>query len=135
MTAPAGRRPPDRHVVVGVSHASDDPTRHRVFEIRASFRERDGGWVARIGEQNANEQIQSWDTAAPGSSPGGAFPTAAACLGAAVAHLVAAVDREAGAVTGQGGPFGQFTAGALPRPASPATSRPTPRWWPRRRRG
>ena len=55
-----------------------------------------GGWVARVGKENSNEQLGPWG---PRTGEGGrprAFPTAAACLGDAVAALVAMVDREAG---------------------------------------
>jgi hypothetical protein len=88
------RRPTDRHVLIGVSHPSDDPARHRVFEIRASYDAARGGWVARVGEQNLNEQRGDWqlvetDDDAP------VFPTAAACLGHAVSVIVAAADQEA----------------------------------------
>jgi hypothetical protein len=88
------RRPTDRHVLLGVSHPSDDPARHRVFEIRASHDAAKGGWVARAGEQNLNEQRGDWQfVEADGDSP--VFPTAAACLGHAVSVIVAAVDQEA----------------------------------------
>ena len=85
----------DRHVRLGVSHPSGDPARHRVFEIRAAYDGAAGGWVARVGEENANEQLQGWG---PGPSDGGrsrVFATPAACLGDAVAAVVALVDREA----------------------------------------
>ncbi|MGH2614763.1 MAG: hypothetical protein ACRDJC_05960, partial [Thermomicrobiales bacterium] len=86
---------PDRHILLGVSHPSDDPALHRVFEVRASFDTETRGWFARVGEQNLNEQREAWgphltDEGAPAS-----FPTAAACLGDAVATIVAMVDREA----------------------------------------
>ena len=93
--APPRRPPPDRYVRLGVSHPSDDPARHRVFEVRASYDEAVGGWVARVGEQNLNDQLRGWG---PGLTDGGrarVFPTAAACLGDAVAAIVALVDREA----------------------------------------
>ena len=83
----------DRHVRLGVSHPSGDPARHRVFEIRASYDGAVGGWMARVGEENANEQLQGWGPSAEGSAR--AFPTPAACLGDAVAAVVAEVDREA----------------------------------------
>ena len=85
----------DRHIRVGVSHPSDDPARHRVFEVRAAYDEAARGWVARVGEQNPNEQVDGWG---PRPDDGGrtrAFPTAAACLGDAVAAIVAMVDRDA----------------------------------------
>ena len=49
-----------RHIVLGVSHASDDPARHRNFEVRAVFDTRALGWVARVAEQNRNEQLGIW---------------------------------------------------------------------------
>lgn len=85
----------ERSIRVGVSHPSGDPARHRVFEIRASYNEAAGGWVARIGEENANEQLDRWGPALNLSGRTQAFPTPATCLGDAVAVLVAAVDREA----------------------------------------
>ena len=87
-----GRR--DRHLRVGVSHPSDDPARHRVFEVRASFDGAARGWIARIGEQNPNEQLQGWDRWLTDDARPQAFPTPAACLGDAVARVVAMVDRE-----------------------------------------
>jgi hypothetical protein len=81
--------------LLGVSHPSDDPSRHRVFEVRATFDAAAGGWVARVGEQDRNEQCGVWG---PNLAPGGevgVFATAAACLGDAVATIVALVDRDA----------------------------------------
>ena len=93
--ADRGQRPA-RHILLGVSHASDDPTRHRLFEIRAVFDQTASGWVAQVAEQNRNEQAGSWmpDLMANGLRSHG-FPTAAACLGDAVQTLVTLVDREA----------------------------------------
>ena len=85
----------DRSIRIGVSHPSGDPVLHRVFEVRASYDETVGGWMARVGEENANEQVDGWGV---GLNPVGrarAFPTPATCLGDAVAALVATVDREA----------------------------------------
>ena len=48
-----------RHIVLGVSHSSDDPARHRNFEVRAVFDAMTRGWVARVAEQNRNEQRRS----------------------------------------------------------------------------
>src|SRR3954463_10652043 len=45
-------RPADRHVLLGVSHASNDPALHRSFEIRAAYDPNTPGWVAYYGEQN-----------------------------------------------------------------------------------
>ena len=92
--ADAGERK-DRHIRLGVSHPSDDPARHRVFEVRAAYDEAAGGWVARVGEQNPNEQLDGWGPKPDGGGRARAFPTAAACLGDAVAAVVAMVDREA----------------------------------------
>jgi hypothetical protein len=85
---------PDRHIRLGVSHPSNDPSRHRVFEIRAVFDRRSGGWIAQVGEQNLNEQRGEWAPLIP-DEHWDAFPSPATCLGHAVATIVAAVDREA----------------------------------------
>ena len=85
----------ERSIRVGVSHPSGDPARHRVFEIRASYDEGAGGWVARVGEENANEQLDRWKAALNVGERTQAFPTPATCLGDAVAVLVATVDQEA----------------------------------------
>ncbi len=84
----------ERSIRVGVSHPSGDPARHRVFEIRTSYDEAAGGWVARVGEENANEQLDRWGAALHLGDRTQAFSTPATCLGEAVAALVAAVDRE-----------------------------------------
>jgi len=90
-----GERQP-RHILLGISHASDDPARHRLFEIRATYDQAATGWVAQVAEQNRNEQ--------PGDGTpelltdeiqSHVFPTAAACLGDAVTILITLVDREA----------------------------------------
>ena len=52
------RRP--RHILLGVSHASNDPARHRDFEIRATYDQAANGWVAQVAEQNRNEQPGAW---------------------------------------------------------------------------
>lgn len=91
---PNAWRPPDRHILVGVSHASGDPAHHRNFEIRASYDVVSGGWNARVGEQNLNEQRGDWDPPVTADGPPQIFPTAAACLGDAVARLIAMVDQE-----------------------------------------
>jgi hypothetical protein len=88
-------RPPDRHIQVGVSHPSNDPSRHRVFEVRAVFDAEADGWVAQVGEQNRNEQRGDWGSLLPEAQGARVFPTAAACLGDAVAAIIAAVDGEA----------------------------------------
>lgn len=84
-----------RHILLGISHPSDDPARHRTFEVRAAFDEARGGWVASAGEQNLNEQRGAWRAMLPEAGAARVFPAAAACLGDAVATIIAAVDREA----------------------------------------
>jgi hypothetical protein len=49
-----------RHILLGVSHVSDDPTQHRLFEIRAVYDQEADGWVAQVAEQNRNEQPGAW---------------------------------------------------------------------------
>ncbi len=90
-TSPAGRR--DRHLRVGVSQPSGDPARHRSFEVRASYRE-GVGWVAHVAEENLNDQPLADAVSLRGSDRAEAFPTAAACLGDAVAMLVRMVDGD-----------------------------------------
>ena len=85
----------DRHLRVGVGHPSGDPARHRVFDVRAAYDEAAGGWVARVGEENANEQLDGWEAGPSGGERERVFPTPAACLGAAVTSIVAMVEREA----------------------------------------
>jgi hypothetical protein len=84
-----------RHIVVGVSDPSDDPTRHRVFEVRAVCDAAAGGWIASVEEQNANAQPDHWPAWPPDNGRDRSFPTAAACLGYAVEVIVATVAREA----------------------------------------
>jgi hypothetical protein len=86
-------RPADRHILLGVSHASNDPALHRSFEIRATYDASTHGWVAYVGEQNLNEQRGDWEPLASEERPW-SFPTAAACLGHAVAVLVATFDQD-----------------------------------------
>lgn len=90
---PRAWRPLDRHIRLGVSHASGDPARHRVFEIRATYDQGAHGWVAYVGEQNLNEQPGDWTPLAGEERPS-CFPTAAACLGHAVATVVTAFDQD-----------------------------------------
>ena len=67
------RRP--RHILLGVSHASNDPAQHRLFEIRATYDQAANGWVAQVAEQNRNEQPGAWvaevlmEGSGPTSSP------------------------------------------------------------------
>ena len=84
-----------RHILLGVSHSSGDPVRHRNFEVRAVFDAMAGGWIARIAEQNRNEQRGVWAANLTDPERMPTFPTAAVCLGNAVTMLVAMVDREA----------------------------------------
>ena len=95
MLRPRVWRPPDRHILLGISHASNDPSRHRTFEIHAAYGEETGDWSARVGEQNLNEQRGAWGPDLADAQCAQRFPTAAACLGDAVERLVAMVDQEA----------------------------------------
>ena len=95
MVRPAQWHRPDRHISLAVSHPSDDPSRHRVFEVRAAFDLVAGGWVAHAGEQDRNEQRGAWEPLSGANHQSRAYPTAAACLGDAVAAIVAMVDRDA----------------------------------------
>jgi hypothetical protein len=88
-------RTPDRHILLGVSHPTDDPALHRVFEVRASYDEETGDWRARVAEQNLNEQREDWGPKLASDAARPRFSTAASCLGDAVATLVAIVDEEA----------------------------------------
>jgi hypothetical protein len=78
----------DRHILIGISQPTNDPAQHRAFALRARHDAVAGGWVAEFGEQNRNDQIERWEPAAASL----VFPTAAACLGAAVTRLIEAVD-------------------------------------------
>jgi hypothetical protein len=89
-----GNGPRDRHLRVGVSHPSGDPARHRTFEVRAALRE-DSGWVAHLTEDDPNDQPLADAVSLHGADRPEAFPTAAACLGDAVAMLVRMVDGDA----------------------------------------
>jgi hypothetical protein len=95
VVRPAQWHRPDRHISLAVSHPSDDPSRHRVFEIRAAFDPAAGGWVAHIGEQDRNEQRGAWEPLFGTARQVRALPTAAACLGDAVAAIVAMVEQDA----------------------------------------
>ena len=91
---PEAWRPPDRHILVGISHPSDDPARHRSFEIRATYDAETGTWSARVGEQNLNEQRGDWEPELVDADGAPRFPTAAACLGDAVTRLMTIVDQD-----------------------------------------
>jgi hypothetical protein len=84
----------ERNIIVGVSHPTNNPARHRVFEVRATFDAARHGWVARVGEQNLNEQRGAWEPDLMGEELGQGFPTAAACLGDAVTRLIATIDED-----------------------------------------
>jgi hypothetical protein len=84
----------DRHILVGVSHASDDPSRHRNFVVLATFDMVLGGWVARVAEQNTNDQRDAWGPHPIAPGEGRAFPSAATCLGDAVAAIIATADQD-----------------------------------------
>jgi hypothetical protein len=77
-----------RHILVGVSHPSEDPTKHRVFEVRAVYDIAAGGWIAGVDEQNQNAQASPWLAWQTGDGQEQPFPTAAACLGHAVELIV-----------------------------------------------
>jgi hypothetical protein len=95
MLRPDVWRLPDRHILVGISHPSDDPARHRIFEIRATYDAETGAWSARVGEQNLNEQRGDWEPELVDADGAPRFPTAAACLGDAVTRLMSIVDQDA----------------------------------------
>jgi hypothetical protein len=84
---------PDRHVSVAISHASNDPGRHRTFKIRASFDAERDGWQAYVSPHHHNEQYGDWSLLL--GVNGRVFPTAAACLGHAASVLIATFDDEA----------------------------------------
>ena len=85
-------RYPDRHVSVAISHASNDPSRHRAFKIRASFNAERDGWQAFVSPHHHNEQYGEWSLLL--GVNGRHFPTPAACLGYAASVLIAAFDGE-----------------------------------------
>jgi hypothetical protein len=47
----------DRYIFVGVSHPSDDPSPHRVFDVRATFDAAHGGWVAMMGNRISTSNV------------------------------------------------------------------------------
>lgn len=94
-SANGGRGVVDRHIRVGISQPTNDPSQHRAFALRARYDVAAGGWVAEFGEQNRNDQVDRWEPEAGVATASLVFPTAAACLGAAVTRLIEAVDREA----------------------------------------
>jgi hypothetical protein len=95
VTASTPERPISRHIIVGISDPSNDPTRHRVFEIHAFIGETDEGWIAEVAEQNQNAQPEAWRPSLTDDGRVRSFPTAAACLGHAVEAIVTMVARDA----------------------------------------
>lgn len=90
------RRPqPDRYIRLGVGHPSGDPARHRVFDVKTTYSSEAGGWVARLGEQNVNDQFLGFGARLTTDRELRVFDTPAACLGDAVTTIVAMVDSEA----------------------------------------
>jgi hypothetical protein len=93
LLRPQAWRRPDRHVTVAISHASNDPGRHRTFKIRASFDAERNGWQAFVSPHHHNEQYGEWSLLL--GLNGQLFATPAACLGHAASVLIAAFDDEA----------------------------------------
>jgi hypothetical protein len=93
LLRPHAWRRPDRHVTVAISHASNDPGRHRTFKIRASFDADRDGWQAFVSPHHHNEQYGEWSLLL--GLNGQLFATPAACLGHAASVLIAAFDDEA----------------------------------------
>src|SRR5690242_3181887 len=83
----------DRHLQLGISQPSDDPTQHHVYTVRAHYDLRAGGWVARVGAQTHNDQFAGWEPETDVDRARAVFPSAAVCLGAAAARLIEGVDR------------------------------------------
>jgi|SRR5689334_617730 len=83
----------DRHLQVGISQPTDDPTKHHTYTVRARYDPAAGGWVARAGAQTHNDQFAGWDLESEADRARAVFPSAAACLGATVTRLIEEVDR------------------------------------------
>lgn len=81
---------PDRHIMVAISHASNDPARHRTIQIRASFDAERNGWRAYVSPQDLNDQYGEWSWL-PGTLDQ-SYATVAECLGQAVTELISAFD-------------------------------------------
>lgn len=92
MLRPQVWRRPDRHVMVAISHPSNDPALHRTVQIRASFDVDRNGWRAHVSPQDHNDQYGDWSLLF--RTEDSLYPTAAACLGHAVTELVSALDAE-----------------------------------------
>jgi hypothetical protein len=86
--------PNERHILLGVSYASNDPSRHRTFEVRAVFDAERGGWIARYGEKSLNDQIERWVSWPLDDGRPRVFPTAADCLGQTATSVIAMVERD-----------------------------------------
>jgi hypothetical protein len=85
----------DRHLQVGISQPTDDPTQHHTYTVRAHYDPAAGGWAARVGPQTHNDQFAGWDPQSAADRARAVYPSAAACLGAAVTRLIEAVDQAA----------------------------------------
>ncbi|HEX5500701.1 MAG TPA: hypothetical protein VFX03_15805 [Thermomicrobiales bacterium] len=85
----------ERCIMLGITQPTGDPTQHRTFTLRARYDAAAGGWAVRVGEQNLNDQFDGWDPESGANGAPAVFPTAAACLGAAVTRLIQLVDRDA----------------------------------------
>ena len=91
LVSAAPEAPATRHIVVGVSDPSADPSRHRVFHIAAVYDAPAAGWRAAITEENANAQPGPWRQRSGAHHQPLVAPTAAVCLGRAVALIVAVI--------------------------------------------
>jgi hypothetical protein len=85
----------DRHSQGGISRPTDDPAQHHAYTVRARYDPAAGGWVARIGEKTHNDEFAGWDPETDAERVRAVFPSAAACLRAAVVRLIDLVDRAA----------------------------------------
>ena len=93
MLRPRAWSHPDRHVFIAISHASNDPSLHETYKIRASYVAESDGWQAFVSRHHHNEQYGEWT---PLFEEGAhVFATPAACLGFAASTLIAAFDGEA----------------------------------------
>lgn len=84
-----------RHIVVGISDPSDDPSRHRTFHIAAVYDALAKGWRAAITEENANAQPGPWRQQSDAHHQAVVASTAAACLGQALEMVVSVVACDA----------------------------------------
>lgn len=95
LMSAAPERPATRHIVVGISDPSDDPSRHRTFQIAAVYDARVDAWHAAITEENANAQPGPWQQRSDAQRQTAVASTAAACLGRAVELIVSVVACDA----------------------------------------